>query len=85
MQKIFLYDFNGDGKYTNDIDLDSNGVIDIRDREIGALVMLKHLGRLGKWWLDLYFISFYRISWKLPQKMVWSSKNQKRLSTNYSS
>ncbi|MFU8844193.1 MAG: hypothetical protein ACNA7V_10350, partial [Bacteroidales bacterium] len=34
------WDFNGDGQLTNDIDLDGNGIIDVRDYEIGAFIVV---------------------------------------------
>ena len=34
------YDFNGDGKVTNDIDTNGDGVVNMADWEIGALIML---------------------------------------------
>ncbi|MDR2011152.1 MAG: T9SS type A sorting domain-containing protein [Bacteroidales bacterium] len=33
------YDYNGDGRYTNDIDINGDGVVDMRDWEIGGLIM----------------------------------------------
>ncbi len=38
------YDFNGDGQITNDVDTDSNGVVDMKDWERGALIMLNTWG-----------------------------------------
>ncbi|MEZ5195655.1 MAG: hypothetical protein R2764_04450 [Bacteroidales bacterium] len=34
------WDFNGDGQYTNTIDLDGNGIYDVRDYEIGAFIVV---------------------------------------------
>ena len=33
------WDYNGDGQYTNDIDINSDGVVDVKDWEIGAFKM----------------------------------------------
>lgn len=38
------YDFNGDGKYTNNIDINGDGVVDVRDWEIGAAFMVNSWG-----------------------------------------
>lgn len=38
------YDFNGDGRYTNNIDITGDGVIDVRDWEIGAALMVNSWG-----------------------------------------
>lgn len=40
-------DFNNDGQYTNDIDLNGDDIIDIRDWEIGGL---KIANSWGSWW-----------------------------------
>jgi hypothetical protein len=34
------WDFNGDQQFTNDIDLDGNGIINVRDYEIGAFIVV---------------------------------------------
>jgi hypothetical protein len=33
------YDYNNDGQYTNDIDITGDGIVDMRDWEIGALII----------------------------------------------
>ncbi|MBN1129389.1 MAG: hypothetical protein JXA71_10400 [Chitinispirillaceae bacterium] len=38
------YDFSGDGKYTNDVDINSDGRVDIKDWEIGAMLMVNSWG-----------------------------------------
>lgn len=38
------YDFNGDGQYTNNKDIDGNGILDLRDCEVGALIMVNSWG-----------------------------------------
>ncbi len=45
------YDYNNDGRYTNDIDLNSDGIIDMRDWEIGGLKFLN--GYSGDSWGNL--------------------------------
>jgi len=44
------YDFNGDGLYTNNKDIDGNGVLDLRDFEVGGLIMVNSWGTT---WGDL--------------------------------
>ncbi len=39
------YDYNGDGRYTNNIDLNGDSIIDLRDREYGALIVVNSWGR----------------------------------------
>lgn len=38
------YDYNKDGKYTNTIDLNADGLIDVRDWEIGGVIMVNSWG-----------------------------------------
>lgn len=38
------YDINRDGRYTNDIDTNGDGIVDMRDWEIGALLMANSWG-----------------------------------------
>lgn len=38
------YDFNNDGKYTNTVDIDGNGILDMRDWEYGGLIMVNSWG-----------------------------------------
>jgi hypothetical protein len=41
---IIRYDYNGDGEYTNNIDLNGDGVIDARDWEIGGFRVAESYG-----------------------------------------
>jgi hypothetical protein len=49
------FDLNGDGEFTNDIDINSDGVVDMRDRETGALLMANtwglDWGNYGRAWV----------------------------------
>jgi hypothetical protein len=38
------YDYNNDGKYTNDIDINNDGAVNIKDWEIGAVIMVNSWG-----------------------------------------
>jgi hypothetical protein len=38
------YDYNGDGNYTNNIDINADGVVDMKDWEVGALIMVNTWG-----------------------------------------
>ena len=38
------WDFNGDGLYTNDRDLNADGIVDIRDWEVGAVIFCNSFG-----------------------------------------
>lgn len=49
------YDYNGDGKFTNDIDLNGDNRLDVRDWEIGAALLVNSWGNRwgneGKAWI----------------------------------
>lgn len=53
------YDFNSDGKYTNNIDINNDGVVNIKDWEIGATLMVNSwgtsFGSSGKIWTPYKF------------------------------
>jgi len=38
------YDFNGDGRYTNDEDINGDGVVNLKDWEIGAVIIVNSHG-----------------------------------------
>ncbi len=46
------YDFNGDGKFTTDVDINNDGIIDLKDSETGAIIVVNtwgtEFGRNGK-------------------------------------
>lgn len=38
------YDFNGDGVYTNDVDINNDGIVDVKDWEIGGVLFCNSFG-----------------------------------------
>lgn len=38
------YDFNGDGQYTNDVDINNDGVVNVKDWEIGGVLFCNTFG-----------------------------------------
>lgn len=52
------FDINQDGKYTNDVDITGDGIVDARDWEFGAF---KIANSYGTWWCDVgYVYAMYR-------------------------
>ncbi len=48
------YDYNGDGIYTNDVDINNDGIVDVKDWEIGGLLFTdSYLGGVN--WADSGF------------------------------
>jgi hypothetical protein len=41
------YDYNNDGRYTNNVDINSDGVVDMKDWEVGAMLVVNSW---GTWW-----------------------------------
>jgi len=43
------WDYSGDGQYTNHIDINGDGVVNLRDWEIGGLIMVNTYGGVPNW------------------------------------
>lgn len=43
------WDYNGDGRYTNNVDLNFDGLLDLRDWEIGGFKMANTYGSISGW------------------------------------
>ena len=54
-----MYDFNGDGQFTNNVDINNDGEIDIQDWEIGAVKVANSWG--NNWEEDGYVYVPYRL------------------------
>jgi len=52
------YDYNGDGKITNDIDITGDGIVDMRDWERGAMIIANSWG--SKWFDSGFIYTPYR-------------------------
>ena len=61
------YDFNGDGKYTNNIDINGDGRVDVRDWEIGAFVMV------NSWGTSFANSGRVYIAYKFAAEGIWKS------------
>ena len=65
------FDYNGDGLYTTDIDINDDGLVDMRDREIGGL---KFVNSYGDDWADSGFcyMMYKTLADKLGQGGIWN-------------
>jgi len=65
------YDYNSDGKYTNDEDVNNDGVIDLKDWEIGGF---KFANTYGVEWADSGFcyMMYKSLSYDYTQAGIWN-------------
>ncbi len=66
------YDFNGDGLYTNDLDITGDGITDLRDYEIGGLIMVNSWGQSfgdnGK-----AYVMYRTLAFSLAEGGIWNN------------
>lgn len=43
------WDYNGDGQYTNNVDINGDGIVNMRDWEIGGFKIANTYGNVGNW------------------------------------
>jgi len=55
------FDFNNDGQYTNHLDIDNNGVVDVRDWEIGGLKFANSYGGGPNWGNNGFCYMMYNV------------------------
>ncbi|MFZ4562328.1 MAG: T9SS type A sorting domain-containing protein [Bacteroidales bacterium] len=67
------YDVNGDGKYTNEVDINGDGVVDARDWEIGGF---RIANSYGSWWSNEGFVyALYRsFALNYTEGGVWNNR-----------
>ncbi len=68
------YDYNNDGQYTNDIDINDDGIVDMKDWEIGGLLFMdSYIG--GLTWADsAYCYMMYKtLAEKTGEGGIWNN------------
>lgn len=67
------YDYNGDGQYTNHIDINGDGIVDMRDWEIGGFKMANTYGNVG-WWGDegFAYMMYKTVADKVGEGGIWN-------------
>lgn len=55
------FDFNNDGQYTNHLDIDNNGIVDVRDWEIGGLKFANSYGGGPNWGNNGFCYMMYNV------------------------
>jgi hypothetical protein len=66
------FDYNGDGRFTNDIDINGDGIVDMKDWEIGGLLMVNSWGsgwvNGGKIW-----VAYRTLAMSLEEGGIWTN------------
>lgn len=67
------WDYNNDGQYTNHIDINGDGVVDMKDWEIGGFKMVQSYGGVPNWGDQGYAYMMYKtVADKLGQGGIWN-------------
>ena len=66
-------DLNSDGQFTNNIDINGDGIVDVRDWEIGAF---KFANSYGSWWGDggFGYALYHAMASRFEQGGVWNDR-----------
>jgi len=66
------YDLNQDGQYTNDIDINGDGIVDARDWEIGGFRLANSY---GTWWADqgYFYVLYHAMASAFEEGGVWNN------------
>lgn len=68
------WDYNGDGQYTNDIDINADGLVDIRDWEIGGFKMANTYGSISGWGNEGFAYMMYKsVADEFQQGGIWNN------------
>ena len=54
------FDYNGDGQFTNDVDINGDGIVDVRDWEIGGFKIANTYGNVTNWANQGFSWAMYR-------------------------
>ena len=67
------YDYNNDGIYTNHLDINEDGLVDLRDREIGGFLFANSFGNQ---WADSGFcyVMYNAFAGKKPVDGIWNQR-----------
>ena len=66
------YDLNEDGQYTNDIDVNEDGIIDAKDWEIGGFRLANSY---GQWWSDygFFYVMYSAMASEFEDGGIWNN------------
>jgi len=67
------WDYNNDGQYTNDIDINNDGVVNMKDWEIGGFKMVQSYGGVPNWGDQGYAYMMYKtVADNLGEGGIWN-------------
>ena len=68
------WDYNGDGRYTNDMDINADGLVNIQDWEIGGFKMANTYGSITGWGNDGFAYMMYKsVADEFQQGGIWNN------------
>jgi len=68
------WDYNSDGEYTNDIDINGDGVVDIKDWEIGGFKFVNSYGGVPGWGDEGFCYMMYKtVAEKYGEGGIWNN------------
>jgi hypothetical protein len=68
------WDYNNDGQYTNHLDINGDGIIDVRDWEIGGFKMANTYGSISGWGDDGFSYMMYKtVADLFQQGGIWNN------------
>ncbi|MBK6344570.1 MAG: T9SS type A sorting domain-containing protein [Bacteroidales bacterium] len=68
------WDYNNDGQYTNNIDINSDGLVDLRDWEIGGFKMANTYGSISGWGDNGFSYMMYKsVADQFQQGGIWNN------------
>jgi len=68
------WDYNGDGQYTNNIDINSDGLVDMKDWEIGGFKMANTYGSISGWGDQGFSYMMYKsVADQFQQGGIWNN------------
>ena len=80
------WDYNNDGQYTNDIDINNDGIINVKDWEIGGFKFVNSYGGVPNWGDDGFSYMMYKtVADEYGQGGIWNNTvNTLNVKENYS-
>jgi len=71
---LICWDYNNDGQYTNHIDINGDGIVDVRDWEIGGFKMANTYGSISGWGDQGFAYMMYKsVADQFQQGGIWNN------------